>query len=205
MQFERQRRGAGFTRGAAQVTALKETFGAEPRALEDVLLLAPADKLEERQREYPGVEVRPLKFGAAELRTSRWRFLMGAAGNQATYIRQLNRVMKPLRDDLTLDGLNQEIEASSLPDHRKGMAKMRLELASEYIDDSARLKDEIRPGRMSIVSTLTPEKRANLRPGEAIIWSSKATDESFTKGAVKIRCRPRVTHHGGATKTAVGS
>ena len=40
-------------------------------------------------------------------------------------------------------------------------------------------------------------------PGEAFIWSSKATDDAFTKSAVKIPCRPRVTHHGGATKTAV--
>ena len=130
---------------------LKETYGAEPRALSDVLLLAPADKLDERKQEYPDIEVRPLKFGAAELQTSHWRFLMGAVGNQATYIRQLNRVMKSLRDDLTLEGLNQGIEASSLPDHLKGMAKMRLELASEYIDDSVRLKDEIRPGRLIIV------------------------------------------------------
>ncbi len=306
---------------AAQVKALKETFGAEPRALSDVLLLAPADKLEERQHEYPGIEVRALRFGAAELQTSHWRFLMGAVGNQATYIRQLNRVMKSLRDDLTLAGLNQGIEASSLPDHLKGMAKMRLELASEYIDDSVRLKDVIHPGRLIIVDlrdefiekdealglfvvllqlfadakhrdaegvehsfnklvvfdeahkyiespdlvaglievvremrhkgtsimvasqdppsvpvalielssqvilhkfnspawlkhiqkanaalgSLTPEKMSNLRPGEAFVWSSKATDEVFTKTAVKIRCRPRVTHHGGATKTAVGA
>ena len=42
-------------------------------------------------------------------------------------------------------------------------------------------------------------------PGEAFVWSSKATDEAFSKGAVKIRCRPRVTQHGGATKTAVAS
>lgn len=306
---------------AAQVKTLKETFGAEPRALSDVLLLAPADKLEERKHEYPGIEVRALKFGAAELQTSHWRFLMGAVGNQATYIRQLNRVMKSLRDDLTIEGLNQGIEASSLPDHLKGMAKMRLELAREYIDDSVRLKDEIRPGRLVIVDlrdefiekdealglfvvllqlfadakyrdaqgaehsfnklvvfdeahkyiespdlvaglievvremrhkgtsimvasqdppsvpialielssqvilhkfnspawlkhiqkanaalgSLTPEKMSNLRPGEAFIWSSKASDEAFTKSAVKIRCRPRVTQHGGATKTAVGS
>lgn len=304
---------------AAQVKSLKETFGAEPQALSDVLLLAPADKLDERKQEYPDIEVRPLKFGAAELQTSHWRFLMGAVGNQATYIRQLNRVMKSLRDDLTLEGLNQGIEASSLPDHLKGMAKMRLELASEYIDDSVCLKDEIRPGRLIIVDLrdefiekdealglfvvllqlfadakyrdaqgtdhsfnklvvfdeahkyiespdlvsglievvremrhkgtsimvasqdppsvpislielssqiilhkfnspawlkhiqkanaalgiLTPEKMSNLRPGEAFIWSSKATDEAFTKSAIKIRCRPRVTHHGGATKTAV--
>lgn len=306
---------------AAQVKALKETFGAEPSALSDVLLLAPADKLAERKLEYPGIEVRPLKFGAAELQTSHWRFLMGAVGNQATYIRQLNRVMKSLRDDLTLAGLTQGIDESSLPDHLKGLAKMRLELASEYIDDSVRLKDEIRPGRLIIVDlrdefiekdealglfvvllqlfadakyrdekgterafnklvvfdeahkyiespdlvaglievvremrhkgtsimvasqdppsvpvslielssqvilhkfnspawlkhiqkanaalgSLTPEKMANLRPGEAFIWSSKASDEAFTKGAVKIRCRPRVSHHGGATKTAVGN
>jgi DNA phosphorothioation-dependent restriction protein DptH len=306
---------------AAQVKALKETFGAEPCALSDVLLLAPADKLDERRLEYPGIEVLPLKFGAAELQTSHWRFLMGAVGNQATYIRQLNRVMKSLRDDLTLEGLTQGIEDSSLPDHLKSLAKIRLELAGEYIDDSVRLKDKIRPGRLIIVDlrdefiekdealglfvvllqlfadakyrdakgmehafnklvvfdeahkyiespdlvaglievvremrhkgtsimvasqdppsvpislielsshiilhkfnspawlkhiqkanaalgSLTPEKMSNLRPGEAFIWSSKATDEAFTKGAVKIRCRPRVTHHGGATKTAVAT
>ncbi len=136
---------------AAQVKALKETFGAEPCSLADVLLLAPADQLEERKKKYPGIEVRPLKFAAAELQTSHWCFLMGAVGNQATYIRQLKRMMKSLREELTLEGLDREIEASSLPDHLKNMAKMRLELASEYIDDSVRLKDEIRPGRLIIV------------------------------------------------------
>jgi hypothetical protein len=303
---------------ATQVKMLRETYGAEPCGLKDVVLLAPADKLDERKREYPGIEVRPLKFAAAELQTSHWRFLMGAVGNQATYIRQLNRVMKSLRSELTLDGLREGIESSSLPDHLKGMAKMRLDLAAEYIDDSVRLKDVIRPGRLIIVdlrdefiekdealglfvvllqlfadakyldrgtersfnklvvfdeahkyiessdlvaglievvremrhkgtsimvasqdppsvpislielssqvilhkfnspawlkhiqkanaalASLSPEKMANLRPGEAFVWSSKATDDAFTKGAVKIRCRPRVTHHGGATKTAV--
>jgi len=38
-----------------------------------------------------------------------------------------------------------------LPDHLKSMAALRLELAGEYIDDSVRLKDEIRPGRLIIV------------------------------------------------------
>jgi DNA phosphorothioation-dependent restriction protein DptH len=180
--------------------------------------------------------------------------------------------MKSLREDLTLEGLNQGIKASSLPDHLEAMAKMRLELASEYIDDSVRLKDEIRPDRLVIVdlrdefiekdealglfvvllqlfadakyrdaqaaehsfnklvvfddasSTRStrargsntsrrrtpPSARSRPRrcrtcaPGEAFIWSSKASDEAFTKSAVKIRCRPRVTQHGGATKTAAG-
>ena len=50
---------------------------------------------------------------------------------------------------------------------------------------------------------LTPTKLAGLGPGEAYVWSSKSTDDAFTRGAVKVHCRPRVTQHGGATKTAV--
>ena len=50
---------------------------------------------------------------------------------------------------------------------------------------------------------LTPAKLSALGPGEAYVWSSKATDDAFTRDAVKVRCRPRVTQHGGATKTAV--
>ena len=50
---------------------------------------------------------------------------------------------------------------------------------------------------------LTPGKLASLGAGEAYAWSSEATDDAFVRGAVKVRCRPRVTQHGGGTKTAV--
>lgn len=297
-----------------QIAMLRQRYGAEPRALADVLLLVPADKLEERQAEYPAIEVRPLRFAAGELQASHWRFLMGAVGNQATYIRQLNRIMKQLRDELTLAGLRQGIDASRMPDYIKELAHGRLELAEEFIDDSTHLGEVIRPGRLVIVDLrdefmekdqalglfvvllqlfaevtfqgrkfnklvvfdeahkyiespdlvaglvevvremrhkgtsimvasqdppsvpvqlielssqiilhkfnspawlkhiqranaslggLTPEKMAHLRPGEAFVWSSKATDEAFCTGAIKVRCRPRVTQHGGTTKTAV--
>jgi DNA phosphorothioation-dependent restriction protein DptH len=299
---------------SGQIAALRDRYGAEPQALTDVLLLVPADKLAERRAEYPGIEVRPLKFAAAELQASHWRFLMGAVGNQATYMRQVGRIMRQLRSNLTLDGLRQEIDGARLPDHLKDIARGRLDLAAMYIDDSARISDLIRPGRLIIVdlrdqfiekdealglfvvllqlfadatdqgqafnklvvfdeahkyiespdlvagliqvvremrhkgtsimvasqdppsvpvslielssqvilhrfnspawlkhiqkanaalSGLTAERMAQLRPGEAYIWSSKATDDSFTSRAVKIRCRPRVTQHGGATKTAL--
>jgi DNA phosphorothioation-dependent restriction protein DptH len=56
----------------------------------------------------------------------------------------------------------------------------------------------------SALNNLTPEKMSHLGAGEAYIWSARATDEGFTRGAVKIRCRPRVTRHGGDTKTAIG-
>ncbi|MCB9694483.1 MAG: ATP-binding protein [Alphaproteobacteria bacterium] len=298
----------------AQVAALRERYGAEPKALTDVVMLVPEDKLEERRAEYPSIQVHALKFAAAELQASHWRFLMGAVGNQATYIRQVNRIMKQLRDDLTLDALRHGIDDSRMPDHIKELAHGRLELAEEFIDDDTNLGQLLRPGRLVIVDLrdefmekdqalglfvvllqlfaevtyegrkfnklvvfdeahkyiespdlvaglvevvremrhkgtsilvasqdppsvpvalielssqiilhkfnspawlkhiqkanaalagLTPEKMAGLKPGEAYVWSSKASDDVFSKGAVKVRCRPRVSQHGGATKTAV--
>lgn len=53
------------------------------------------------------------------------------------------------------------------------------------------------------LGTLKPTELGNLKPGEAYIWSSKATEEAFTAKAVKIELRPRVTKHGGDTKTAL--
>lgn len=50
---------------------------------------------------------------------------------------------------------------------------------------------------------LTAEQMSRLKSGEAYVWSSKATDDAFTSRMTKIRCRPRVTLHGGGTKTAV--
>ena len=239
---------------------------------------------------------------------------MGAVGNQATYIRQLIRIMKTMRDNITLQGIRAGIDASTIPDHLKALARDRLELAGDFIEESAALTKMIRPGRLVIVdlrdefiekdqalglfvvllqlfadarvddrnfnklvvfdeahkyidspdlvaglievvremrhkgvsimvasqdppsvpvslielstqiilhkfnspawlkhiqkanaalANLTPERMAQLKAGEAYIWSSKATDESFSKGAVKVRCRPRVTQHGGATRVAV--
>lgn len=301
---------------ADQVAALKERYGAEPKALSDVILLTPIDKLDARRAEYPDITIHPIKFAASELQASHWRFLMGAVGNQSTYIRQLNRIMKTHRNNLSVQAIRDGIDSSSLSDTLKGLAHQRLELASEYIDDATHLSALIQPGRLVIVDlrdefiekdealglfvvliqlfadaeyegrkfnklvvfdeahkyiespdllaglievvremrhkgtsimvasqdppsvptslielssqiilhkfnspawlkhiqkansaldSLTPDKMSYLKPGEAYIWSNKATDEAFIKGATKIRCRPRVTQHGGDTKTAVDS
>jgi DNA helicase HerA-like ATPase len=230
------------------------------------------------------------------------------------YIRQLGLIMKKLRGELTLDALRQGIDDSGLSDYLKELALVRLRFAEEYVDDSHRLMDVLRPGRLVIVDlrdelvekdealglfvvllqlfaettyegrpfnklvvfdeahkyidnpdlvaglvevvremrhkgtsimvasqdppsvptslielstqiilhkfnspawlkhvqkanvaleSLTSSKLAALGPGEAYVWSSKATDDAFTNGAVKIRCRPRATQHGGGTKTAL--
>ncbi|MDR1966789.1 MAG: hypothetical protein LBQ36_08775, partial [Synergistaceae bacterium] len=289
-------------------------YGAEPQGLRDILILTPANKVEERRAEYPDIEVRPIAFSASELKAKHWKFLMGAVGSQSMYIRQINLIMKGLRDNLTLVSLREGIEKSGLTDHLKDLANMRLTFANEYIDDEQRLQDLIRPGRLIIVDlrdeyiekdealglfivmlqifseamyqgtnfnklivfdeahkyienaelvsglievvremrhkgtsvmvasqdppsvpvplielssqiimhkfnspawlkhiqkanaalgALTSSQMSALGTGEAYVWSSKASDDAFTKGAVKIRCRPRVTQHGGSTKTAV--
>ncbi len=53
------------------------------------------------------------------------------------------------------------------------------------------------------LDNLTSAKMSRLRAGEAYVWSSKADDNSFTQGAIEVKCRPRVTQHGGGTKTAI--
>lgn len=298
-----------------QLSLLKERYGAEPVGLKDVLILTSASKLQERQAEYPHIEILPITFAASELKAMHWKFLMGAVGSQSMYLRQVNLVMRKLRERLTLDDLLHGVEDSSLSDHLKDLARTRIRFAAEYIDDNRHLTDVIRPGRLIIVdlrdefiekdealglfvvllqifsearfegrsfnklvvfdeahkyienpdliaglievvremrhkgtsimvasqdppsvpvsiielssqiilhkfnspawlkhiqkanaalNLLTPEKMSQLGPGEAYVWSSKASDDGFTSGAMKIRCRPRVTRHGGSTKTAVG-
>ncbi|MEO0769605.1 MAG: hypothetical protein AAFY72_09255 [Cyanobacteria bacterium J06649_4] len=134
-----------------QIDALKKRYGAEPKALTDVILLTPEDKLVERQGEYPDIEVFPLKFSASELQVNHWRFLMGAVGNQATYMRQLNRIMKANRNDLSTQVIRAGIDHSTLSETIKGLAHQRLDLASEYISDQANLTSLIQPGRLIIV------------------------------------------------------
>lgn len=298
-----------------QRDALHRRYGAQPARLSDVVLLVPEEYVEERQARYPGVLVRPLAFAAAELKIAHWKFLMGAVGNQSGYIRQIGRIIKANRADLTLEAVRRGVEESTLDEHLKRRARERLDLAGDFIDDSARIKDLARPGRLIVVdlrsddieksdalslfvvlmhlfseatdegrtfnklvvfdeahkyadsgdlvtglvssvremrhkgmsvlvasqdppsvpselielsthmvlhrfaspawlkhlqkvnaalSGLNPQKLAALRPGEAYVWAGKATDEAFVRGAVKVDCRPRVTRHGGATRTALG-
>jgi DNA phosphorothioation-dependent restriction protein DptH len=299
-----------------EVRILRDRYKANPAALKDLLILTPSPKVDERRAEYPDIDVRPMAFAASELKASHWKFLMGAIGSQSMYMRQVNLIMRGLRENLTLDALRDGIENSGLTDNLKELAQTRLNFASEYIDDSQCLQDLIRPGRLIIVDLrdeyiekdealglfvvmlqifseatvngrtfnklvvfdeahkyienddlvsslvevvremrhkgtsimvasqdppsvpvslielssqiimhkfnspawlkhiqkanaalgeLTSDKMSQLGTGEAYVWSSKSSDDSFTRGAVKIKCRPRTTQHGGGTKTAVAS
>lgn len=138
-------------RKTSEVDRLLAEYGAKPKGLEDVVLLAPEAKVEARRREYPGVQVEPIKFSSAELGAESWKFLLGAYGNDALYVRQLVAIMRRHRDGLTLATFRQEIADADLPRAAQRLAEDRLTLAEPYIDDARRLGELLRPGRTVIV------------------------------------------------------
>ncbi len=299
---------------ASQVAALASAWGAEPAALEDVVVLTTADTVAQRQREFPRAHVAPIAFSSAELTVSDWRFLMGATGSDALYLKLVNEIMRKARADLTLEAIHAGLADAPLSDNQRALAETRLDFASRFIDDDRDLRDLVRPGRLIVVdlrdefieqdqalglfitmlnvfagagmgderfnklivfdeahkymggplighvvgviremrhkgvsvviasqdpvnvpqtvielssavilhrfnapnwlrhiqkslvslAELTPPMMAALQPGEALVWANRASDPVFTRRAVKVRLRPRVTKHGGGTRTAVG-
>jgi DNA phosphorothioation-dependent restriction protein DptH len=299
---------------ATQIAVLQEQYKAEPDALRNVIIVTPKLQVEQRKREFPEIPVYPLTFSSKELKASHWKFLLAAVGNQSLYLKQVNQIIRKLGDDLSLESLHSAIEQSRMTNKAKETAYERLQLASDYIDDSNFLSNLVEPGRLIVVdlrdetiekddalglfvvllqifseatyqgrsfnklvvfdeahkyikneglveglievvremrhwgtsilvasqeprsvpqslielsteiilhrfnspewlryiqktntalNSLTPEKMNSLGAGEAYLWSSKSNDKSFSTGAIKVHCRPRVTQHGGATKTAV--
>lgn len=147
-----------------EVKRLQQEYGVEPGKLDDVIILTSPGKLAERQAEFPEVRVEPLYFTSDELSFKDWRFLMGAVGNQM-YMKQINMIMRDLRHELTLDALQAEIEESELSNAQKRTARVRLDIAGQFIRDSQleldptagfteikqRLSDWLKPGRLIIV------------------------------------------------------
>ncbi len=295
------------------IDILARDYAAQPSRLRDVVVLTSADKLAQRRAEFAGLTVEPILFSSSELSFKDWRFLMGVGGSQM-YMKQINLVMRQLRDDMTLDRLRDRIEASDLTEGQKSIARIRLDFAAQFIDDSRRLAQVLRPGRLVIVdlrdefidkeealglfvvmldifantgrdaehgfnklivfdeahkymdnpdltghivdvirqmrhqgvsvliasqdppslpqaiielssvvimhrfnspqwlrhvqksvtglAELNATEMAALRPGEGYVWASRSTERVFTQRAVKMRFRPRVTQHGGGTRTA---
>ncbi|MGK4008380.1 hypothetical protein WMF31_37560 [Sorangium sp. So ce1036] len=299
---------------AREVERLLADYSAHPDGLKDIVLLVPEAKTEQRRREYPGIDVRPIKFASSELGADGWKFLMGAAGNDSLYVKQIVSIMQRCRGNLTLERLKAEIEDADLAKGLRKLAETRISLAASYIDDSARLGEVLRPGRTVIVDlrdewleqddalglfvvmmtifgavkyqgqifnklmvfdeahkyiteseligqvvgiiremrhqatsvliasqdplsvpravieltsllilhrmtspqwlkhlksaigaleNLTEAQVGVLMAGEALVWAQRSTDARFSQRPQKIFIRPRMTQHGGGTKTAV--
>ena len=135
-----------------EIEFLKSKYGADPDNLSDVILLSPLDKMDERRRQFPSIEIRKIAFNSQELNVQDWMFLLGAIGNDATYVRQLKAIMREIRNNITLAELRDRIDNSTLlTNAQRALAQQRLNFASHYIDDSYWLKDNLKPGRLLIV------------------------------------------------------
>ena len=135
-----------------ELNKLKERYGAVPGNIKDVILLTPKDKVKERQSEYPSIQIHPIAFNSKELNIQDWMFILGAIGNESTYIKQLKAIMKDNRDNITIDGLSESIENSMmLSKGQKALALQKLSFAKEYVNDDSSLKEFLKPGRLIIV------------------------------------------------------
>jgi DNA phosphorothioation-dependent restriction protein DptH len=56
---------------------------------------------------------------------------------------------------------------------------------------------------ITALDDLTPAQMSALSPGEAYVWATKSTERLIMQKAVRVRFRPRVSQHGGGTKTAL--
>ena len=135
-----------------QIAKLKAEYGADPKNIRDVVLLCPESQVEQRKSEYPDVNVFPIGFDSKELNVQDWMFLLGAVGNDSTYVKELKQIMKQCRHDLSLANIKAGVESSSfLSTSQKSLAQQKLKFASEYITDGNNLNRHLRPGRLIIV------------------------------------------------------
>lgn len=135
-----------------ELKKLKDEYGADPSSIEDVIILTPKDKIEDRKLEYPSITVLPISFNSKELTVQDWMFLLGAIGNDSAYIKQLKAIMKEHRKNITLEGISNSVEDSTLlSNSQKALARQKLNFAREYIDDTLVLRDVVKPGRLVIV------------------------------------------------------
>lgn len=136
----------------SEVEKLRLVYGAEPDSLDKVIILTPLDKVEERRAEFPSIEVRPLMFSSKELNVQDWLFLLGAIGNDSSYIKQLKYIMKEHRRNITMSAIKESVENSDLLSNtQKQLARQKLNFAQEYIDDEISLSSVLEPGKLVIV------------------------------------------------------
>ena len=134
------------------IQTLLEQYKASPTSIDDIVLLTPKAKVQERKAQYPDIDVRPIAFKSSELNVKDWQFLLGAIGNDSMYIKQINSIMRNIRNNLSLASLRTEVQNSPLlTNTQKALSAQRFQFAEEYIDDTAELSAVLKPGRLVIV------------------------------------------------------
>lgn len=135
------------------IRTLKAQTGAEPKAVNDVVILVPPWRVEERVKEFPGAKVQPLTFSSSEMGTPEWLLLMGVPGSEALYISQMKDLFLSLEEsgEITLKAIRQKVRESDMSEQAIKLALQRLNLAKRWINDQNTLQEYLRPGRLVIL------------------------------------------------------
>ena len=135
-----------------QLAKLKAEYGAEAGSIKDVILLAPESQVDQRQAEYPDIEVHRIGFDSSELAVRDWMFLLGAMGNDSTYIKELKQIMKSCRNNMSLQNIRDGVaDNGHMSSSQRSLAEQKLDFAEEYITDGNKLQQYLKPGRLIIV------------------------------------------------------
>lgn len=134
-----------------EVERLRAEYGIEPEGIEDVVIITPVDRVEERKRDFPTFEVLPLQFSTDELNVEDWQFLMNSEGNSSMYLRQLKSVLRLYRRNLTLENIRRGIEEEDFDDRSRKLLERRLRFVEDYINEGIRIGETLKPGRVVIV------------------------------------------------------
>ena len=137
-----------------ELKILKEVYNVEPDNIDDIIILCPERKVEERRSQFPSIEVAPLLFNPNELSIKDWQFLMNAVGNTSDYINEINFILEELFDanNLNVVTLNQAISDSELLSKRdKTLATRRMRFASKYVKDVNRLSEYLQPSKLIVI------------------------------------------------------
>lgn len=134
-----------------EVERLKAEYGVSPQGIEDVVIITPKDRVQERQKEYKNIQVLPLEFSTNELTIEDWNFLMSTGDSSALYLRQLKSVLKEYRRNLTLENIKIGVQETDFEDRPRKLLEQRLRFVEEYINDKNKIGIVLKPGRVVIV------------------------------------------------------
>lgn len=137
-----------------ELKILKEVYNVEPDSIDDIIILCPERKVEERRNQFPSIHVAPLLFNPNELSIKDWQFLMNAVGNTSDYINEINFILEELFDsnNLNVVSLNQAINDSELLSKRdKTLATRRIRFASKYVKDVNHLSSYLQASKLIII------------------------------------------------------
>jgi energy-coupling factor transporter ATP-binding protein EcfA2 len=127
---------------------LWERFEALPKGLPNQILLAPRGMREQRQLEYPHIPCYDLTFNSREINAQSWMILLDCVGKRDLYVQFLTAALGRNRSDVTVQKIRDEINGPHcyLSPEDRDKARMRLENAEAFIDDTKSLSDLVQPG-----------------------------------------------------------